>query len=343
MKGSPYLISLMLWLTLASNLRGYPQTIGKYKFCKSCHVNPQGGGGGPLSDYGRSMAEGLMATFAEKGKSKEFGRTSVKWMDIGGDYRHTSIRTDRFEDDFHMLTEGEVALHVDRFTFDASFGVYGRTREFSSRRHFVMFSPTNYSAIQLGRFMPAYGIMTTDHSLRIKSLFGLSRGDEIYGVQAWYVHDKSWQVFASHGSPNFILDSRDTGLYEARPVENSISRLRLSYVGVKKLELGVNMMRDCEEYSGGVFAKFSLVKDQYAMMEYGHKESLGVLYARTGFYVYRGIDLFADYELTRETSIDTVRSVGVSWMVFPRVEFDGKLSFDDDNKQRAMGTLHLWL
>lgn len=333
---------LILCSLSASLASAYPQAalIKNYKYCSACHVSPMGGGGGPLNDYGRGMSETFMSTLAREGEAQELFTKSYDWLSLGADYRKIEMRNP--DASFHMLTEGEVALHFKGLTFDYSFGLYGREKNPESRRHYLMFNPTNKSAIWIGKFMPPWGIMTNDHSLFIKSRLGLARGNEIYGLGGWYA-TRDMQVYGSVGTRDFTLDSLDDGTYQLINREPQAARVRLSYIGIDQLEIGANWAQLGSETYWGIFGKSSLIKDQYALIEFDKGDELEVIYARLGYFVFRGFDIFYDYQSSRSFSETSIRGFGLDWMVAPRLEIGIRSSQDNLGNNTGMGQLHLWL
>lgn len=331
-------------LCFSSIALSYPQAalIKNYKYCSACHVSPQGGGGGPLNDYGRGMSEAFMSTLAQEGEAQELFTKSYPWLSLGADYRKFELKSEDYNASVHMLTEGEIALHWKGLTLDYSFGQYGRDKSPESRRHFVMFQPTNKSAVFIGKFMPMWGIGTNDHTLFIKSQTGLGRGQEIYGVGGW-IANKILQLYGSIGTQDFTLDSLDDGTYQLVNRQPQAARLRLSYIGIDRNEIGFNYAKIGKESLFGIFAKSSVLKNQYTFIEWDKSASMEVMYARLGYFVFRGLDLYFDYQSSRSFSESNIRSFGLDWMVAPRLELGIKSLTDNLGNQQALGQVHLWL
>jgi len=324
------------------NAVAYPTSVIKnYVSCASCHVHPHGGLGGVLNDYGRGMSEAFMATFASEGEAQELFATSVSWLDLGIDYRWARIDSS-YTDQFHMLTEIEAALHFDKITLDYSLGKYGRDKKLESRRHYIKYSPTNSSAVWIGKFMPYWGIGFSDHTLFIKSLTGLSRGSEIHGIGGWW-KNKIFQLYGSYGSRDLRLASLDDGKYELCHDGPPVTRVRASFIGLKKTEIGVNYSYEKGDIGYGGFAVLSPIDKAYAMIEVDKKKDIEVGYARLGYFIYRGFDLFSDYQYARTFGETSLRAIGFHWMVAPRLEIEFKLSQDDKGNNTSLSQVHLWL
>ncbi len=209
--------AIVLLLTLAF-MAGYAMAYPEqgvrlgYGGCNSCHVSPTGGG--VLTNYGRSLS-GEMATWAPWDESKIL----VDQVAVGGNSRYALLKTPSGTRKFVMQQDLELALRLAPTVWvDASYGQYGAVRERQARRNFVLWTPTENVSLRAGRFFPAYGIMTPDHTTATRQGVGFGEGDETYNLEV-SAHSALGEIVVTDtfgGDENVAMTKRDGYLVRAQ-------------------------------------------------------------------------------------------------------------------------------
>jgi len=340
-------LSLFLALLIAELAFCYPQTIMHgYKTCVSCHVSTDGGD--VLSDYGRAMTEQFMATFANEGEAREFlGLGSAKAIDLGLDYRNLRIQTNGKSDQFPMYSVAAMAVRYHGITAFGSYGLYGRDRRPETRGYWIGYhgNASHNLDAKLGYFIPVVGLASNNHDLAIKKVNGLGREQERFVKQVQY--RGPWiQV-------KYMMATEDLKV-EGKNADNTVSQtgekppeyyVEARFNGVEGIDFGLHR----RIVDGLVnFEGFSLRAGRrwfYVLAERDRQPltDLRTDYARLGVFPFRGFDLWFEYQAVtaRGTPIET-RSYGYSWMIRPRLEFEGWLSVVQ-GQQIFMTSTKLWL
>lgn len=183
-----------------------------YVNCTSCHVQPTGGG--VLKPYGREISQELLSSFSKENEGKliynAFGVADLLPTDsvqIGGDtrliqtYRDSArLKEERF---FLMQSDLEVAAQFGHWIFDVNGGYYDA--EFKSLRHYILYQWDEEFSLRGGRFRPAYGMNTPEHTLVIKRKLGWDESTETYNLEAAWLK-KGWNLFITgiFGKPESV-------------------------------------------------------------------------------------------------------------------------------------------
>jgi hypothetical protein len=187
----------------------FPEMIRyNYVNCTSCHVSPTGGG--TLTAYGRETSLDILSTWGVDGEQKAaYFINSPEWLNLGGDYRsaysYLNSATSEMGQYNFMQLDVEAAVTYKKFTLNASLGYndpdpgfYNGWRDaLISRTHYIMYQATDEVAVRFGRFYPAFGINTPNHSLLIKENLNVgvpeqvnSADGESYNLEVSYLGDK---------------------------------------------------------------------------------------------------------------------------------------------------------
>lgn len=172
-----------------------------YVSCTACHVSPDGGG--VLTNYGRSLSGELLSSASLPWETKPFWEAfrAPDYLAIGGDIRALQVirdtpnfREGRF---VWMQSDLEVAVNHGSVTAVVTAGadaVSGEIRPLF-RRHYVMYSLNDTTAIRVGKFALAYGIHLPDHRIQIRNRTLWDQGMETYNVEASHLGET--EVFVS--------------------------------------------------------------------------------------------------------------------------------------------------
>jgi hypothetical protein len=170
-----------------------------YGSCKGCHYDSSGGG--PLSAYGRTIAEEKLSIWSRPREGEAFyGWFGTHPFGLAGDLRHLY---QRYEDDSVRLAQSfpmqrEISITFDpaeTVSFVASAGLYGFDAiEPEYRRYYGKITLKGFG-LMVGRFMPAFGINIPDHTKATKAeLFG--QGKESLNAEVSYTA-RHWELFAT--------------------------------------------------------------------------------------------------------------------------------------------------
>lgn len=190
-----------LLLTFLSTLAlSYPENIRHgYVNCTTCHVSPNGGG--LLTPYGRSLSREVVSTWGSENETKwMYFVTPPEWLNLGGNVRwiQTHKDTPTYKQDRFILMQADIEAQAsyDKFSF---VGTLGRSQfndpktagEFLvSRRHYLMYKPTDEITVRGGRFLQAFGLVVPDHTVVTRRTLGFDQDQETYNIEGSYVGEK---------------------------------------------------------------------------------------------------------------------------------------------------------
>jgi hypothetical protein len=332
-----FLIAFLLFF-MADVALSFPQFIRLgYNGCSSCHVSPAGGG--TLTPYGRSMSEEV-STFGGEGTGALLGgalkATPPAEVMIGGDTRYVRLITPHFVKSFLMQNDAELAVRVSELTFVASAGkyAYGEEMVLQSRRHYVLWQPSENFAARVGLFMPAYGIMQADHTAAVRETLEFGQGQESYNTELSF-RGEYGEVFLTAAMPkrSTIELSNDPAPAATADTFSYLARAA-AYIG-KAAQVGASyrlMVHPDQAFhhSVGAFALAGIARDGYVLAEYdrnfefinyGKPENVG--YVETGYEIWRGVNVQALYEFDK----GHVPGLGVQLFPVPHVELLGRVKW----------------
>lgn len=332
-----------------------------YANCVMCHHSPSGGG--ILTDYGRALSREALSTAGAEGEG-DFLYGVVKPpkpLDLGGDVRllqlYQSMATRRTYRFIPMQADLEAALAFEPVTIVGTAGV-DNDGNFISRRHYVVGRPTRSLSVRGGRFMPAFGINTENHSIGVRRGIGRDEGTETYNVEAAWI-DKSFDAFLTgiFGRP----DNQQLGAETGGAASASI------FLG-QSFKVGASYYygsRDvAERHVAGPFAILGFSPHVFVLAELDFQwlrpkiasatQSGFVDDVRLDFEVYKGVHLYLLQELSM---LDTSNkksladSYGFGVQLFPRPHLELNLLYqrqriggtDADFGDFAFGMFHFYL
>lgn len=182
-----FLVPLIALLILSSaSLYSLPRLATEHaEACKTCHVNPNGGGA--RTEYGNhSVAfNELCLPQTKKLVEKKFRKPRLsESLLIGFDTRHLILESGRI---FRMQTDVYVTVEpIEDFFYSFRFWEDGINENYA----LLYFDKQKYY-LKLGRFAPAYGLRIADHKTYVREnlgfgsnfyLDGISIGAELKGI-----------------------------------------------------------------------------------------------------------------------------------------------------------------
>lgn len=258
MRCDKLVVLVVCFVVSTSKSYAFPDFIKNgYQSCKSCHFDNTGGG--PLTPYGRTIAEEKLAMFAFKSEGEAFyGKLGLAPFDLAGDFRYL---VQRYQDDTVRLTQRfpmqrEVSLSfqpVAQFAAVASVGLYGFEASAPEYRRYYGKLTLGGFSFRLGRFLPAFGVNIPDHTKATRSdLFG--QGRESFNAEAAYTH----RYFEIIGTRLLGRDTRFEVTKDPRVVQTDDfngAAIRISVFPTKGIQAGYSLFRS--DNFDGTFADYS--------------------------------------------------------------------------------------
>jgi hypothetical protein len=345
-----FLAAISCLILLPGLAHAFPEMVRHgYVNCTSCHVSPTGGG--VLNLYGRTLSKEVLSTWG-KDSEAPFAHGLIKtpeWLDIGGDFREAYLyaNTPSFQEGrlIFMQADLEAAATWNKWSIASSIGyrspLAGTTLSdyLISRRHYLIYRPTDEISFRVGRFLYAYGINMPDHTVIVRGGLAGARtglrindeGYETYNLEAAWVGEKNTTfVTGILGRP----DSSDLKREQGIAVNSSIPIGESHKIGVSYL-YGVN-----DDLKRQVFGPYGILGFSHhffllSEMDFQSANSRKLVAAPStqGFANYNRLDYewvqgfhtyltqeFGRLDFARESSV--VKSYGVGTQFFPRPHFE---------------------
>ena len=177
-----------------------------YFTCVACHVSPSGGG--VLTPYGRSLSAELMSTWGtpktagifftdneDETKTPPWFRANVFLRSVQT-YRNSST----VEKARHIPMQADLETGIDTEKFAAIITLGYRAEnpresadlnEFFSRRHYIMYRPTESLSLRGGKFMFSFGLNGPDHITATRRGLSWDQGSESYNLELAYSTERA--------------------------------------------------------------------------------------------------------------------------------------------------------
>ena len=184
-----------------------------YNSCSACHVDVTGGG--LLTPYGRMASGEIMSTWGGKTEAGLLNGllSTSDALDLGGDFQHVSISTKDYERAFVMQREVQVGVNYKRrFFLTVTSGLYGEEpKETEMRKAYVQVNAFDNWTLKVGRFFPAFGIMSNEHLYIYRSRY-FNQGTETYNAELMY-RGRYFELVAAKvfGKPNDFVNGQLIG------------------------------------------------------------------------------------------------------------------------------------
>lgn len=288
-----------------------------YNSCSSCHVSATGGG--ILTPYGRMTSAEVMSSFGSEDEGQPFHgllKTSDS-LDIGGDFSYLSIATKRYERAFTMQREASIAVNYNRkYYLVAQGGAYGELATPDIRKAFIQGEPFENWVFKAGRFFPAFGIMSNEHSYLYRSRY-FNQGRETLNAEITY-REKQWEVSATKifGHPsefsNGYLVGKEGWAARASLLPSKVNIFSFSYLILYDQFYNV-------EYSGAISGLWAFNEQFWIEAQASNNEA----YGRIGIEPYKGFSVKPTMEWEYDKRLPRTELV-FQWL--PRSHFDFQLT-----------------
>lgn len=357
------LFQLILAFGFISKASAFPDMVKHgYFSCTACHFSPTGGGN--LTPYGRVLSAELMSTWGNENDA-EFLHGAVKtpeWLHMGGNIRALQLYIDNpaveKAEIFPMQADLEAVAQFGKWTLAAVMGatkkrgVKNAPIQSLSRKYYVMYQATEEVSVRTGRFFPAYGLLTPDHSRVTRRGLGFDQAQETFNLEVAYLKPE-FEVIATGIGRRFN---------ENQNIPEQGGALSLGFGIGKKSKLGIGVLRTHQlaqrrDLAGlwGVLtfpAKIYLMKD-WSIQELKQKlsdtktQSL-LLYNEIGYDWKKGFTPYLIYErsqdLQRSMSDLSFEIFGGGMHFLPYPHFEFKLEYQNKTDKEPLTTSHTaWL
>lgn len=330
-------IAALIWCVMPQQAEAYPDNVRYgYANCASCHVSPTGGG--LLTPYGRGASEEFLSTWTRPGEGA-FLHGAAKtpdWLMLGGEVRALAFARDtnvyKSKGVIPMQMQGDAGgTYHGIVTAVASFGIYDQSADLRSA--YVLGNIGEHVFVRAGRFFPAFGINTPEHTLVTRRGLGFDQGQESFNLEAGVVGE-SGEIVADAilKSGAAEISSEDTG-----------GSVRAAWYAGGRSQIGVSLLslkgRVWERQAYGVFATAGITQSLYLLSEIDQEQKTPVTSndrstrenARTisasklGWEFVKGLHALATYESSVTTSgtyDPRLWSTGPGLQWFPRPHFE---------------------
>lgn len=220
---------LLFFSFFASWCWAFPENVRHgYFSCTACHVSPSGGG--VLTPYGRSLSAELMSTWGTAKTSgffftdNENEEKTPPWFRANVFLRGVQIRRDTpaYEKAqfIPMQEDLEAGVDTEKFAGIVTLGYRAKNpsdskdlNELFSRRHYVLYRPTENLAARAGKFMFSFGLNGPDHITATRRGLGWDQGSESYNFELSYLTEKSSTLLTwIDNSPEEKSGKKDKGV-----------------------------------------------------------------------------------------------------------------------------------
>lgn len=195
---SRFFASTLLLVLLPFRAFGYAELSRHgYTNCTSCHLSPAGGG--LLTPYGRELSKELLSTWARDGEQYfAYGKISHdEKLLLGAFFRglqaHREDRNTKVGRAILMQADAEAGYNGEKWAAAASVGRQEVRSGFNSegrlfsRRHYVLYRPTDVVNVRVGKFLRFYGLNDPNHNLYVRRDTSFGFDTETYNAELSYL------------------------------------------------------------------------------------------------------------------------------------------------------------
>lgn len=260
------LVAALVGVLWNGELKAYPNFISLgYQSCMGCHYNPYGGG--PLTDYGRSVGATYVASrmFWSKKASEEriakasgflWRKPSNKWLRPGLSYRglfYQVNQKDQSDSRFiHMDASASLAMlfgDKDQFTMVGSVSYAPppqalkasdeKIEPYRSREHYVGYRISRSFGVYAGLMDRIYGLRIPDHTAFSRVIPQQTMNDQSHGVLG-HLMLKDWEIGVQAFAGN--LAQKDAKLRQKGLAT------QMEYSPFKRTRIGYSLLMSSSDY-----------------------------------------------------------------------------------------------
>lgn len=260
-KSMKLILFILALLTVSPKTYAYPQFIGHgYTSCKNCHFNPWGGG--PLTDYGRSVSATAISsrTFYPESMTEEqisqlsgflFRPPKQKLIRTQINYRGFQLvnnpgsSNNEQERWINMQADARLILNFsEKFFAVANIGYAPRPSgapadekqsEIRSREHYLGYNIGPKLSLYAGLMDKVFGLRVIEHIAFSRTFTETTQNDQVHGVAAHYL-EKTWELglhgFVGNLEQDESVQTKGLSLMTERTIFN-IHRIGFSLMNSK--------------------------------------------------------------------------------------------------------------
>jgi hypothetical protein len=246
-----------------------------------------------------------------------------------------------------MYTAGQLAIRHGGLSLFGSAGYFGRDRVYQTRNYGVNYHVASdvYSVdFKLGYWIPVVGIGLNNHDLSIKKANGFGRDQERFIAQVTFLNRWFEAKVMTTSSDIKIIKGEDN--FPKNDVDRKPEALwDLKLKRIEKFEFGVHSrivdgVQTLLGYSTRISKGHAYI---FLQQDFDQLKNIQTSYGRFGFYPFRGLDLYYEDDRLRTAQQESVRqSLGFSWMIRPRLEYEGQVMQWAD-RRFYQTSLKLWI
>lgn len=296
-------------------------------------------GGGLLNEYGRELSLEALSSTGKDGE-QYFAQgliKTAKWLKMGGDFREAFIYQDtpsfREGRSQFMQADIEAGVDVEKWLVMGSIGyrdplVVNSWRDnVISRRHSITYRFSDEGTVRAGRFLPAFGINTAEHTYFTRAGIGFNQGSESYNLEY------------SRITPNF---STFLTWINGRPDDPSLNKetgaaLTQTYSPKENLKLGVSYLYGDSPQKRHLFGPHALIgfSTQFFLLSELDFQSMDQSFGHAqlqkfGFEPTKGLIVFVTEETSKlnwQNDQSWKAAYGFGIQYFPRPHFEFSLNW----------------
>lgn len=326
-------------------VHAFPENVRHgYFSCVACHVSPSGGG--VLTPYGRSLSSELMSTWGtsktsgmfftdneDEKKNPPWWRTNVFLRGVQTRRNSPAVEKAQF---IPMQADLEAGVDLDKYAviltggYRAKDGSSKNLTEFFSRRHYVLYRPTDNLTFRGGKFLFSFGLNGPDHISATRRGLGWDQGTESYNFETTYSTDNfSTLATIISKSPEEKNTAKDSGI----AVNSSWFIFNNSKIGISAYQGEQNSYK---RFVYGPYAIFSITENLYLDSEIffqekefktgnTDKQKGYATFQRLGYEVVKGVTPYIQFDRSylnnsdRNSQYDSY-GAGFQWLPYPHFE-----------------------
>ena len=332
------LLLLLAVILLTNYVWAYPEMIRHgYPSCTNCHLSPNGGG--ILTPYGRSLANELLThswkEVVKEAEDKKIsqpdkGEVVQNWLG-GGDVRVLFLHhNNEYENSYltiPMQAELAGAYNTEKYAFVVSIaashskakGGEEADTSFLVPNAYGLYRFNDFMTVRAGKFLPAYGLNNSLHTIGTRGPLGFGFKDQRPGVEISYLAEKWGAILSQFGSrgPD-VGDNATTAQLQLIPNENS--KFAVNYWSEKDMRSIYGLW-----FVTPIHGPLYISADYNTQIETSPKTNGHYYFAKLGYEIKQGIHLYLMKDFSQrddDLAYTKVDRYGPGIQIFPMLHFE---------------------
>lgn len=343
----------------------------QYNTCAACHVSPSGGG--LLTSYGKSLSSEILSTWGTESEagfmhgwldSKLQREALEKWVLIGGDVRAVQVHKEDaiMKQGRFVKMQADLALGLVRDLWAAVVNI-GEVQDSGvaedslvwrdvGTQYYAMLRPIEELSFRVGRFVPQYGLFSSDHIAFVRNFSGFGLGARRDVIEAQWT-GPVW-------SGNISLAKQ---FAEEDPERSWLAQVQYSFQD--RYKLAFNLLHSTTSTArtdlSGLWGVLGFSKRFFWLSEIDRKNvttkgagsaednSVGwASYQKLGYTLFKGFDALFFLESQQSDVRDNetrMRRLGPGFQFFPRPHFEvsGALTQQVNMSSDPKEAIYAWI